>query len=124
VLYIKRHLEEALEISAMSGAFFETFVVSEIIKSFYNAGKQPPIYYYRDSEQKEIDLIIDLIIEQNGVLYPIEIKKTANPSQKATNNFSVLEKTGLKIGTGNVICLVNDIIPADRKNFYVPVSLI
>ena len=111
---------EALEISAMSGAFFETFVVSEIIKSFYNAGKQPPIYYYRDSEQKGIDLII----EQNGVLYPIEIKKTANPSQKYTKNFSVLEKTGQKTGTGNVICLVNDILPADRKNFFVPVSLI
>jgi predicted AAA+ superfamily ATPase len=57
---------EALELSAMSEAFFETYVVSEIIKSFYNAGKRPPIYYYRDSDQKEIDLII----EQNGVLYP------------------------------------------------------
>ncbi len=111
---------QALELSAMSGAFFETFVVSEIVKTFYNSGKRPPIYYYRDSDQKEIDLII----EQNGVLYPIEIKKSANPSQSSTKNFNVLEKTGHKVGAGNVICMINEIIPADRMNYYVPVSLI
>lgn len=68
---------ESLEISAMSGAFFETFVVSEIIKSYLNEGRRPPIFYYRDSDKKDIDLII----EENGVIHPIEIKKSSNPKK-------------------------------------------
>jgi len=111
---------ESLEISAMSGAFFETYAVSEIIKSYYNAGKRPPIFYYRDSDQKEIDLII----EQNHVLYPIEIKKSAQPKKDAVRHFTVLEKTGLTVGTGCVVCLSNDIIPIDHSNYYVPVNMI
>ena len=68
---------EALEAGAMSGAFFETWIVSEIIKSYYNAGKRPPLYYYRDKDQREIDLII----HENNTLYPIEIKKAAAPAR-------------------------------------------
>jgi predicted AAA+ superfamily ATPase len=86
---------ESLEISAMSGAFFETFVVSEIMKSYLNEGRRPPVFYYRDSDQKEIDLII----EENGKLQPIEIKKSANPKKNAGRHFSVLirpEKTTSK----------------------------
>lgn len=111
---------QSLEVGAMSGAFFETYVVSEIIKSYYNAGKRPPIYYYRDSDQKEIDLII----EQDGTLFPIEIKKSGTPDKNAIKHFSVLEKTKKTIGTGNVICLSKDILPIDEKNWYVPVWLI
>lgn len=120
---------EVLENSAMSGAFFETWVVSEVYKSYLNAGKRPPLYFYRDSNKKEIDLII----WQNGVVYPIEIKKSAAP-QNATKHFSVLKpierepetdafgaahlKTA--IGTGAVVCLASDLLPIDRKNWYVP----
>lgn len=111
---------ESLEISAMSGAFFETFVVSEIIKSYLNAGKRPPLYYYRDSDQKEIDLII----EENGKLYPIEIKKSSNPKKNANRHFSVLEKAGFKCGVGNIICMVDDLIPVSSENWAVPVWLI
>ena len=111
---------ESLEAGAMSGAFFETYVVSEIIKSFYNSGRKPPIYYYRDKDQKEIDLII----EQDDTLYPIEIKKSANPSRDAIANFKVLEKTKQKVGQGNVICLANDYLPIDGNNDMVPVWLI
>lgn len=111
---------EALEISAMSGAFFETYVVSEIIKSYCNAGRQPPVYYYRDFDQREIDLII----EENGVLYPVEIKKSASPSSNAVKHFKALERTGHAIGPGNVICLSRDIVPIDRKNYSVPVGAI
>ena len=111
---------ESLEVSAMSGAFFETYVVSEIIKSYYNHGKRPPLFYYRDSDQKEIDLII----EQDGVLYPIEIKKSAQPKKDSIKHFSILEKTGLQIGMGCVICLCSDFLPIDQKNYYVPVSFI
>ena len=116
----------------MSGAFFESYVFSEIYKSYLNAGKEPPVYYYRDKDQKEIDLLI----YQNGTIYPIEIKKAASPGHVAIKNFKVLnpledpEKFGgvkelkTKIGHGNVICMANDLLPIDEKNWYVPVWLI
>jgi predicted AAA+ superfamily ATPase len=111
---------ETLEISAMSGVFFETYVVGEIIKSYYNAGKRPPIFYYRDTDNKEIDLII----EQDNILYPIEIKKSGSPKKDAVKHFALLEKTGKQVGTGNVICLCSDIMPIDKKNYFVPVWLL
>ena len=111
---------ETLEVSAMSGAFFETYVISEIIKTYYNAGKRAPIFYYRDSDQKEIDLII----EKDQILYPVEIKKSASPKADAVRHFKVLEKTGKGVGTGNVICLSADLLPMDEQNLCVPVGLI
>lgn len=123
---------ETLERGAMSGAFFESFVFSEIYKSFLNAGKEPPLYYYRDKDQKEIDLLI----YQNGALSPIEIKKAASPGKTAIKNFSVLNPVtepekfgglgGLKtaIDTGNVICMAQELLPLDEKNWYVPAWLI
>ena len=65
---------DVMQSGAMAGAFFETYIISEIIKSFSNNGEEPPIYFYRDKDKYEIDLLI----EQNNVLYPIEIKKTAS----------------------------------------------
>ena len=122
-----------LENSAMGGEFFETWVVSEVYKSYLNAGRRPPLYFYRDSNKKEIDLIIYV----DGVVHPIEIKKSASPV-KATKNFSVLSpieeeprvedgvashiKTG--IGKGGVICMASDLIPIDRKNVYIPAWVI
>ena len=123
---------EALEKGAMSGAFFESHVFSEIYKSFLNAGKEPPIFYYRDKDQKEIDLLL----YQNGVLFPIEIKKASSPGKSAIKNFRVLkpatqdapidglETLKVEIGTGSVICMANDLLPVDEKNWYVPVWLI
>lgn len=123
---------EALEKGAMSGAFFESYVFSEICKSYLNAGKEPPIFYYRDKDQKEIDLLL----YQNGILSPIEIKKAASPGKTAIKNFNVLEPVAreehfggieslkVEIGTGNVICMANDLLPVNEKNWYVPVWLI
>lgn len=111
---------KTLEVSAMSGAFFETYVVGEILKSYYNAGKRPPIYYYRDTDGKEIDLIL----EQNNTLYPIEIKKSANPGKDATKNFNVLNKSGKEIDEGCVVCLYSNVFPLDKSNWLVPVWLI
>ena len=125
---------QVLERSSMSGAFFETWVVSEIYKSYLNVGKKPPLYFYRDSNKKEIDLIIS----RDGIIYPLEIKKAAVP-ENAVRNFSVLEpvagpegkydlpdKSAFKteVGTGGVICLSGDLIPIDKKNWFVPVWLI
>lgn len=112
---------EALERGAMSGAFFESYVFSEIYKSYLNAGKEPPIFYYRDKDKKEIDLLL----YQNGVLSPIEIKKSASPGKAAIKNFKVLEPAlNVEIGTGSVVCMANNLLPVDDKNWYVPVWLI
>lgn len=123
---------EALEKGAMSGAIFESYVFSEIYKSYLNAGKEPPLFYYRDKDQKEIDLLI----WQNGILSPIEIKKAASPGKAAVKNFRVLDPVttaesfdGLEtlkteLGTGNIICMAADLLPVDEKNWYVPVWLI
>jgi predicted AAA+ superfamily ATPase len=110
----------ALEAGAMSEAFFKTWVVGEIIKSYYNAGKRPPLYYYRDKDQREIDLII----HENNTLFPIEIKKSGNPSKDAIKHFSILANTGLEIGAGGVICLTNDLLPLNETNWYIPAWLI
>lgn len=112
---------DILEAGAMAGAFFETYVVSEIYKSFINIGRTPPLYFYRDSNTKEIDLII----WKNGMLYPIEIKKSSNPAG-ADKHFSVLGPA-MDIGMGSIICLANDLRPAPRShgdNWTVPVWLI
>lgn len=79
---------ETIQQGAKSGQFFETFVVGEIIRSFRNQGKEPPIYYYRDTNQKEIDLLI----EHQQHLYPIEIKTSANPNKKMAQAFQILRK--------------------------------
>ncbi len=78
---------ETLEAGAMNGAIFETFVVSEIIKSYWHNGKHAPIFYYRDKDKKELDLLIS----QDQTLYPIEIKKSASPKKEFIQSFSVLE---------------------------------
>ena len=78
---------ETIQQGAKSGQFFETFVVSEIIKSFYNSGIEPPLYFYRDTNQKEIDLLI----EHDRTIYPVEIKTTASPDKKMAKAFGILK---------------------------------
>jgi uncharacterized protein len=107
---------EALEAGASSGAFFETFVVSEIMKSWYNAGKTPPVFYYRDKDRNEIDLIL----ESDGRLHPIEIKKSANPGKDAIAAFRVLEGAGKNVGQGGVVCCAAEYLPLDAQNSIVP----
>lgn len=110
--------KDVLESGNMSGNFFENFVIVEIIKSYYNNGElRPPLYFYRDKDKKEIDLII----EQNGKLYPVEIKKSANPNKDMISNFKVLEKVG-EVGAGGIICMYDKIVNLDEKNRVIPYS--
>jgi len=106
---------------AMSGAFFETYVVSEIIKSFYNHGIEPNqyIYYYRDIDKKEVDILL----VKNGALYPVEIKKGIAPS-KPTKNFNVLAKYNMPIKQGMVIDNAEKIRVLNDDAFILPVSLL
>lgn len=111
-----------LEQSAMAGAMFETYVVSEIIKQYANAGidTRSRLAYYRDNNAREIDLLI----MENGILYPIEIKKNADPGRNALKNFSVLESLPGKAGNGAVICLSSQYYPLDTRNAVVPVGML
>ena len=107
---------EVLESGTMAGSFFENYVIVEIIKSYNNSGElRPPVYFYRDKEKREIDLII----EQNGKLYPIEIKKTANPTKNMIENFKVLEMVK-EVGEGAIICMYDKIANLDEKNKVIP----
>lgn len=113
---------EILESSAYSGHIFETYVVTEIIKSYTNEGKDAKryLYYYRDNNGNEIDLIID----NNRKLYPIEIKKSKNPNKDSIKNFSVLESADKEIGNGIILCMIDEIFPINKNNYLVPIDYI
>ena len=102
---------EALAAGAMNGAFFETFVISEILKSYYHNGINPSLYYYRDNTGAEIDLLISA----NGFLYPVEIKQTSNPNKDMIKNFNVLKSLKQNIGYGTIICLTDKARPLDEN---------
>ena len=105
-----------LEQGAMNGAFFETMVVIELLKNFLNQGKRPPIFFYRDTEQKEIDVII----EANKKLVPIEIKLTASPNKSMVKNFAILSED--KYTKGAIICMVSEDYPVTPKVSAIPVG--
>ena len=110
-----------LENCAMSGAFFETYVVSELIKNFFSFNVNPRdyLYYYRDIDQKEIDL---LYVDEAGI-YPIEIKKGISP-KNPTKNFNVLQKYKRQIKTGLVIECCDKIRPLNEISYSFPVYLL
>ena len=112
---------ENLSIGANNGSFFESFVVSEILKSYTNAGKEADLYFLRDSNKKEIDLLI----HENNTLYPIEIKTKSEPGEKDIKGFGMLDDIkGINIGEGGVVCLANDLLPITDKYHIIPLSLI
>lgn len=110
-----------LEASPMAGAFFETYVISEIVKSIKNAGKriEYSLYYYRDRDQKEVDLLYI----KDQTIYPIEIKKGIG-KDKADKNFKVLEQYKMPIATGLVIDTSERLFPLNRETWYCPVGMI
>ena len=111
---------QTAEAGAMSGAFFETWALAEIIKSYWHAGKSAPIYYYRDTDKGEIDLLI----VQDGTISPVEIKKTSAPGKKDVRHFSLLKKLKMPIGPGAVLCMTQSPMPITETVQAVPVSQI
>ena len=108
---------EVLENGAMNGAVLENYVVSEIAKTWLNSGKEPYMYYYRDKDAKEIDIVL----EHDGILNPIEIKKTSNPGTELTRVFSLLDRASVPRGKGAVVCMKPKVGVIDRENYIVPV---
>jgi len=117
--YLTRWLTpETLLSGAMSGHFFESFVVGEIIKSYSNAGLEVDLYHLRDGHKKEIDLLI----HENNTLYPIEIKASAQPDIKDIKYFAMLDEIkNVKIGEGGVICLAKELLPLKGKHNIIPI---
>lgn len=111
---------ETLESGAMNGAILENYVVAEIRKTYLNCGKEPYMYYYRDKDVKEIDIVL----EHDGVLNPIEIKKTSNPGTELTKVFGLLDKSSTPRSKGAVVCMKPGLGAIDRDNYIVPVWMI
>ena len=108
---------ESLEAGAMSGAILETHVVAEILKGYWHNGHTANLFFYRDRDMQEIDLLI----EQDNTLHPVEIKKTATPTRVAAGNFGVLHRLGRTIGDGAVLCLKETDVPLSRAVTAIPV---
>jgi predicted AAA+ superfamily ATPase len=118
VAYLTKYsTPEVLQNGALNGAILENYVISEILKSYSNCGRECLAHYYRDKDGKEIDLIL----ESDGELHPIEIKKTASPPSGVTNAFKTLDVSSIKRGKGVVICTKNELSAVDSDNFILPV---
>ncbi len=116
------YMRETLMNGASSGKFYETFVITEIIKSYYNQGIKPNIYYHRDTNKVEVDLLI----LENNTIYPIEIKKTASPNLKDIKSFKNLNGAikNIRVGTGGLICNAKDFMRFDKNNYIIPIEYI
>ncbi|GHV73682.1 ATPase [Spirochaetia bacterium] len=110
-----------LERGAAAGAIFETYCIAEIIKSYTNTGREPPLYFYRDKEQHEIDVLI----AENGTLYPLEIKKHASPRPEDLHAFRYIEHIpGTIRGPGGLICLYPSLTSLGEKDKVIPLGYV
>jgi hypothetical protein len=112
--------KEVLMNGAASGHFYENYVVGEFARSYAYGDTKANLTFYRDTNQKEIDLIV----EDGGTLHPIEIKKTANPEKKVIKAFDVLNTTENSLGTGLVVCMTDKVFPINESNFMIPSNII
>lgn len=109
---------ETLEAGAMSGAMLETYIFTEILKSYWHNGKRAPLYYYRDRDKKEIDLLI----VQDNTIYPLEFKKTGSPDKGMVKQFGLLEPLKKDVAEGGVICLSSTLLPLTKTTNAIPVG--
>lgn len=105
---------------AANGHYFENYVVIELLKSYSYSPDKVNLTYYRDSNAKEIDVIV----EENGRIHPLEIKKSANPDRREVKKYEVIDKTKLERGCGGILCMCQEVIPIDHKNCFIPCNLV
>lgn len=105
---------------AVNGHYFENYVVMELVKHFAYARSKANLTYYRDSNTKEIDVFL----EENNNIHPLEIKKSALPDRREIKKYELLDKAMLTRGNGGIICMCEEVIPIDQKNCFIPCNLI
>lgn len=111
---------ETLESGAMYDAILENYVVAEIRKTYLNCGREPYMYYYRDKDVKEIDIVL----EHDGILNPIEIKKTSNPGTELIKVFGLLDKASTPRSKEAVVCMKPSLGAIDKDNYIIPIWMI
>lgn len=121
VSYVTRYTSpEILQNGAINGAILENYVVSEIIKTYHNTAQDYLLWYYRDKSCNEIDMVI----ENNGQLHPLEIKRSVNPESELIGAFSVLDKGSVPRGKGALICMRPELSAINADNYIVPIWMI
>lgn len=121
VAYLTRYSSpEILMNGAINGAILENYTVAEIIKTYHNSAKDCFLHYYRDKDSHEIDLVI----ESDGELHPLEIKKTVNPGTELVGAFKILDKASVPRGAGAVLCMRQELSAISRKAYIVPIWMI
>ena len=105
---------------AASGHFFENYVIMELVKNYAYGTRKANLTYYRDANAREIDVFV----EENNLLHPLEIKKSANPDKREVKKYAVLDKIPLTQGSGGIICMCRAPMPIDEKNAFIPSNLI
>ena len=111
---------DVLRGGAASGHFYENYVVMELVKNYAYSKNKANVTYYRDANAKEIDVFV----EENNVIHPLEIKKSANPDKREVKKYSVLDKAELERGYGGIVCMCEEPLPIDDKNSFIPSNLI
>lgn len=105
---------------AANGHYFENYVVIELLKNFSYAPSGANMTYYRDSNAKEVDVFV----EKNGMIHPLEIKKSGNPNRREVKKYELLDKLKTERGSGGIICMCEEVMPIDAKNCFIPCNLI
>ena len=116
----KWNTSETLENGAFSGAILETYAVSEILKSYWHNGESPAIYFYRDKDKREVDIVL----EENGKLYPLEVKQKSNPGADDLRNFTALSRFKKEVAPGGALCLAPGYLPLGKRDYAIPISYI
>ena len=111
---------DTLRNGAASGHYYENFVVMELVRNYAYSKSKANITYFRDSNAKEIDLFVEV----NDTIHPLEIKKSSNPDRREVKKYNVIDKASLKRGNGGIICMCEEPIPIDSENCFIPSNLI
>lgn len=121
VAYLTRYTTpEILQNGAINGAVLENYVVSEIRKSYTNVAQEALLWYYRDTRSNEIDMVL----ECDGILHPLEIKRSVNPASQLINAFTVLDKGSVPRGKGAILCMRPELSAVDADNYIIPIWMI
>ena len=121
VAYLTKYTTpEILQNGAINGAILENYVVAEIRKSYANVAEEALLWYYRDTRSNEIDMIL----EQDGRLNPLEIKRSVNPGNQLVKAFEVLDKGAVPRGKGAILCMRPELTAVDADNYIVPIWML